>query len=215
MTYIKDNIFWLIGGAIIVVVFLLPIISFDYREYVSDLIRAYPYLAPIIIAIFRFLGVVLAPLPGAPVAFASMALWPWYEAWAYNFIGAELGMIAAFLIARKFREPVVARFAPLEKIHHWQDKISQRKQFWSFVGLRVVSLFAFDFVSYAAGLTKLSFRNFFLATLLVDIPIGFLFFYLGGLAIKYSIFLYGTFAAIFMINLFIFGYLRGNLKLLR
>lgn len=139
-----------------------------------------------------------------------MVILPWYEAWVWNFIGAESGAIAAFLIARKFREPVVARFAPLERIHQWQDKVSQRRQFWSFTGLRAASLIAFDFVSYAAGLTRLSFRTFVIATFLIDIPAGFLFFYFGGLAVKYSIFLLAVFAVIFMTAVITWNRLRNR-----
>lgn len=206
----KTSILWLIAGIIITVVFFLPIIFSDYQKYAVDLIERSPYLAPFIIIVFRFIGVVLAPLPGAPISFASMAVLPWYEAWAWNFIGAESGAITAFLIARKLREPAVARFAPLEKIHQWQDKVSQRRQFWSFTGFRAVSLVAFDFVSYAAGLTRLSFWTFIIATFLIDIPAGFLFFYFGGLAVKYSIFIFAVFAAIFMVTIFILNRLRNR-----
>lgn len=206
----RVKIFWILTGTIITAVFFLPIIFSDYQKYAVDLIGRSPYLAPLVIIVFRFIGVVLAPLPGAPIAFASMVILPWYEAWVWNFIGAESGAIAAFLIARKFREPVVARFAPLEGIHQWQDKVSQRRQFWSFTGLRAVSLVAFDFVSYAAGLTRLSFRTFVIATFLIDIPFGFLFFYFGGLAVKYSIFLLAVFAVIFMIAVVIWNRLRNR-----
>src|SRR3989344_581439 len=194
----RNKIFWLIGGLIIIAAFLLPIFSADYRAYMVGLIEQYPYAAPLIVIVFRFIGVVLAPLPGAPIAFASMAILPWPQALLYNFIGVELGAITAFFLARKFREPVVARFASLGKIHEWQEKVSRRKQLWAFTGLRPVSLVAFDFVSYAAGLTKLSFWTFLAATLIIDIPANFMFFYFGGLAVSFSVFLFGVFTIIFI-----------------
>ncbi len=206
----KANILWLTAGIIIVVIFLSPFIFPDYKKFITDLIQRSPYFAPVIIIIFRFLGVVLAPLPGAPVSFASMAVLPWQEAFIWNLIGAESGSIAAFFIARKFREPVVAHFAPLAKIHQWQDKISERKQFWSFAGFRIATLVAFDFVSYAAGLTKLPFRTFLVATLLVDIPANLIFFYFGGLAVRYGIFIVAVFVVIFMVTVFILNHLRSE-----
>jgi len=199
------NTTWILLSILIVVFFLAPIFLSDYRALFLSLINQYPLLAPLVIIIFRFLGVVAAPLPGAPVAFASMALLPWPKAWFYNFLGAELGAIAAFFLARFFRQPVVARFAPLQKINQWQEKISQTRQFWSFVALRAASLAAFDFVSYAAGLTKLSFLTFLAATLLVDIPATFIFFYLGGWAVQYSFFLYSLLAVISIIGLLVYG----------
>ncbi len=206
----KTNIFWLIAGIIITVIFFLPIIFSDYQKYVISFMGRSPYLAPFVIVIFRFIGVVLAPLPGAPISFASMTVLPWYEAWAWNFIGAESGAIVAFIIARKFREPVVAHFAPLGKIHQWQDKVSKRRQFWSFTGFRFVTLVAFDFVSYAAGLTRLPFRTFVVATFLVDIPTSLLFFYFGGLAVKYSIFILAVFGIMFMVAISILNHFQNR-----
>src|SRR3990167_11034387 len=196
----KNNLFWLGAGTVLAFFFLLPLVSHNYQEYAVGLIHTYPYLAPLLIIGFRFIGMVLAPLPGAPIAFSSMALLPWHEAWFYMFVGKEGGVVAAFYIADIFREPVVANFVPLEKIHRWQEQVSARKQFWAFAGLRLFSILAFDFVSYAAGLSKLSFKTFISATLLVDIPIGLLFFYLGGVAVKYSILFFGAFAVILVVG---------------
>jgi uncharacterized membrane protein YdjX (TVP38/TMEM64 family) len=199
----REKIFWFTLSVIIVIIFSLPILFSGYQEYVVGLIESSPYLAPLVIIVFRFLGVVLAPIPGAPIAFASMAVLPWQMAWLWNFIGAELGAMVAFLIARRFREPVVARFVSLEKIHQWQDKISQKKQFWGFVGLRFTALIAFDFISYAAGLAKLSFRTFLIATFLIDIPAGFIFFYFGGLAVGYSLSIFAVFIVMFFIATYV------------
>lgn len=194
-----QNFFWVAGGLLIVIIFLAPFASLDYQEYITRLLQAYPYLAPIIVIGVRFLTIVIAPLPGVPVSFASIAFLPWHEAWLYNLIAVELGSLCAFFIARRFREPVVARFAPLQNIHHWQKTISRRKQFWGFVALRFVSVSAFDFVSYAAGLTALPFRSFFAASLLVDMPVSFIFFYIGGRAFQYSVYFFGAFAALFIV----------------
>lgn len=204
----KKNFFWIAASLVIIVLFALPIISSEYLRIATDFITQYPASAALLIIPLRFLAVVLAPLPGSPIAFASMAVLPWWEALAYNFIGAELGIVAAFFIARKFREPVVAHVAPLQKVHEWQDTISQTKQFWGFVGLRLVALFATDFVSYAAGLSKLSFTRFILATLLVDIPAYLVFFYIGGIAVAYSIYLYLAFIAIFALVALLWFYTR-------
>lgn len=115
----KFNLYWFLGWVAVVVLFVTPLVLVDYWGYITDLIESFPYFAPVIVIVFRFIGVVLAPLPGAPVSFASIAFLPWHEAWLYNFIGAELGSICAFLIARRFRESVVARFASLQHVHEW------------------------------------------------------------------------------------------------
>lgn len=181
------------------VIFALPLISSRSFDFAAGLVRNYPYIAPLTIIGLRFMGVVVAPLPGSPVMLASIAILPWWQAWLYNFLGSMSGSMCAFFIARKFREPVVARFAPLREIHQWQEKISQHKQFWAFAALRLVALVAFDFVNYAAGLTRMSFWTYLGATLLVDVPVGLLFFYFGGIALRYSMYFLVIATALLMV----------------
>lgn len=201
MTIYRNKILFALGGIFITVFFLLPIISPYFRELFFAIINRYPFTAPLTIIIFRFLGVVIAPLPGLPVAFASMTLLPWWEAWVYNMAGTMSGAIVAFYIARIYRERVVTYIAPLQKVHEWQDQISQKKQWWTFVALRLVSLSMFDFVAYAAGLSKVSFATYVSTLLMIDIPISLAFFYFGGIAIKYSLYLFVGFALVFALFL--------------
>lgn len=197
---ISQNFWWILASAVIALLFFLPFAVPDYREFVERAIRDHPYAAPFVVIFFRFIGVVFAPISGAPVTFASIALLPWWQAWLYNVMGAFGGIFTAFFIARKFREPVVRHFAPLKKIHDWEEKISAKKQFWGFVALRFAGLSVFDFVSYAAGLSKLPFRTYFLTTFIVDLPLSALFFYIGGIAIQYSLYVTGFFVLLFLLT---------------
>lgn len=201
----KTKILWLAAGAVIIAIFLPLLFSNQYQSYTLDLIERFPYFAPVIIVVFRFLAVVLAPLPGGAVSLASVAILPWYEAMVWNFLGASIGAITAFSIARKFREPAVKRFAPLEKVHQWQDRISHKRKFWGFMGLRLVSTVAFDFVSYAAGLTKISFRTFIISILIIDLPVNVLFFYSAGQAIKYGVVILVALTGVLAVGIYIWS----------
>jgi len=83
-------------------------------------------------------------------------------------------------------------------VHAWQNTVSANMQFAGFLLLRLFSASAFDFVSYAAGLTTLPFSRFFLASLIIDVPVSFLFFYVGGQALRYGIYFSAVFALLFM-----------------
>lgn len=187
------------AGIIMAAVFLIPVFSGKYQTLVAAAVAGNPMYAFFIVAFARFLAIVIAPLPGQPVAFMSMAVMPWWQAWAANFIGADLGAIVAFLIARKFREPVAARFTGLHDLHKFEAALSGRTRFWGFLGLRFVAAGALDFFSYAAGLTKISFKVFVLATVLADIPITLAFFYFGGMAAQYGVYIMLAFIALFMV----------------
>lgn len=202
-----EKYWWGLAGVIVAAIFLLPFVMPGYRQFIEGLIRGYPHAGPFVIIVTRFLAVVLAPLPGAPVALASLLFFEWWEAWVYNFIGSTAGVVSAFWIARKYREPVVARFAPLEKIHHWQERVSKRRQFWTFAALRLAATTVFDFVSYAAGLTTMSFRTFVGAVLLVDIPVSLVFFYIGGVSVQYGVYVIGIAVFVFAAVIFALKYL--------
>ncbi len=136
-----------------------------------------------------------------PVALASMTLLPWWQAALYNFVGSAAGAVCAFFIARRFRVRAVAYFTPLQKILEWQRIVSARRQFWTFVAFRFVSFVAFDFVVYAIGLTSISFRKFVATLLIVDLPVAIVFFYIGGIALGYGIYIFIA----FMLLLFLSG----------
>lgn len=210
MNTYRNKILFALGGVLITVFFLLPIISPYFRESFFAIISRYPLTAPLTIIVFRFLGVVIAPLPGLPVAFASMTLLPWWEAWLYNIAGTISGAIVAFYIARIYRERAVAYIAPLQKVHEWQDQISRKKQWWTFVALRLVSLSMFDFVAYAAGLSKIPFTTYVSTLLIIDIPMSLAFFYFGGIAIQYSVYLFVGFALVFALFLCWSQYSKKN-----
>lgn len=195
----REKVVMAAAGIVMAAVFLIPVFSGKYQALIAAAVAANPMYAFFIVAFARFLAIVIAPLPGQPVAFMSMAVMPWWQAWAANFIGADVGAIVAFLIARKFREPVAARFTGLTNLHKFEEALSGRMRFWGFLGLRFAAAGALDFFSYAAGLTKIPFSTFLLATLLADIPISFAFFYFGGMAAQYGVYIMLGFIALFMI----------------
>ena len=200
----KHGIIWIAAGVILTAIFLSVIFSDAYQQIVTRYVETHAAAAPITIILLRAATNILAPLPGSPIAFASLAVLPWWQAWLYNLAGIQLGTVIAFFIARKFREPVVARFVSLRDIHAWQERVSKQKQFWGFAGLRLVAILAYDFVSYAAGLSKLPFLLFFGASLLVDVPLTLIFFYLGGVAYRYGAYLMVGVVVMFLVGAWIF-----------
>lgn len=194
----KQHRWWIAAGTLVFALFLPPLLLPDYRALVESLLTTHPYAAPLIVSVLRFVFVVIAPLPASPLIFVSIAFMPWWQAALFNYIGTTAGAVAAFFIARRWREPVVARFTPLKDIHAWQDRISRRRQFWAFLGLRFSTLMVFDYVSYMAGLTKMPFRTFLAALIIVDIPVHLVFFYLGGIAARYGIAIFLFFGVLFL-----------------
>lgn len=210
MSRSTKNLLWGLGGAIITVIFLAPLFYARYFELIKNFISLHPASAPVVVIFFRFIGVVLAPLPGSPVGLASIAVLPWWQAWIYNFVGVMTGAITAFFLARKFRERAIEKFASLREIHKWQEKIPKHRQFWTITFFRMTSIVAFDFVSYALGLTRMSFGMFLSTSLAAEIPWSFALYYLGGAAVRYSIYLFIFGIIISLILVAVLKYLKKD-----
>ena len=141
----------------------------------------YPLFAPLLIISWRILSIVVPPIPGAVLGFAFIPIIGWFWAFVFGFIGELIGATFAFYIARRFREPAVARFIPLQKLHAWEGKLSKKTEFLAFLGIRVTTGPIMDFISYVAGLSKINFRKFIVATFFAGLP-SMLLYFLGAQA---------------------------------
>ena len=95
-------------------------------------------------------------------------------------IGAELGAVIAFLIARWLGYEAVRRWSGADRMMSYLSR--ERSQLWLMAVVfvsRLLPFVSFDAVSYAAGLTPLSFWRFALATVVGIIPVSFLLTYAG------------------------------------
>lgn len=123
------------------------------------------------------LAILVSPIPSAPVAVAAGAAYGHIWGTIYVLLGAEAGALAAF---------GVARLVGYEVLHRWLgDRLStgffgSQNALMGIVFLsRLLPFISFDLVSYAAGLTALSFWRFAIATLAGIVPASFLLAHFG------------------------------------
>lgn len=165
---------FLTGVFFLILLFWLP----QYQEPITQFTFDHRLLAPLILIAWRFIGVVIPPIPAGILAFALIPVLGWFWVFLYSEIGLLLGACVAFFLARRFREPVVKRAVPLQEIAKWEAKVSQSTELWTFLLIRLATGPVMDFISYIAGLTKLRFRTFFIATVISLLPSA-LTYYLG------------------------------------
>lgn len=133
---------------------------------------------PVIIIALMTLAIVMSPLPSAPIALAAGAAYG-HTLWTlYVVIGAELGALLAFSIAR---------LLGIDVLRKWFGDSLARAPLLSPNGLmgvvfvsRLLPFISFDMVSYAAGLTSLSYTRFAIATLAGILPASFLLAHVGA-----------------------------------
>lgn len=135
---------------------------------------------PILIVMLMTLAVVASPIPSAPIAMAAGAAYGQVWGTVQVVIGAELGALVAFGLARILGRDALRRL--------FGDRVdagllgSQNALTAMVLASRLMPFVSFDMISYAAGLSRLQLWRFALATLAGIIPASFLLAHFGGVA---------------------------------
>ena len=148
----------------------------DSRPIVAR-IRALGMLGPALIVGLMVLAIVFNPLPSAPIAIAAGAVYGHTLGTIYIVIGAEIGAIIAFFIARTVGYEIASKHFDKFPLHRFG---SQNGLTLIVFAARLLPFMSFDLVSYAAGVTPLKTWRFALATLLGLVPMSFLLAHMGS-----------------------------------
>jgi uncharacterized membrane protein YdjX (TVP38/TMEM64 family) len=132
----------------------------------------------VIIAGLMAMAIVFNPIPSAPIALVSGAIYGHTWGTVYIVIGALVGAIIAFFIARLVGKEVVSRFTGKISVPSWIG--SQNSMMITVLLSRLVPFISFDLISYAAGLTSIKLWRFALATLIGLMPASFLLAHFGS-----------------------------------
>lgn len=110
-------------------------------------------------------------VPGAagPIQLASGVLFGFWLATLYSVIGSTLGYSISFWLARRYGRPMVERLVGgnMGRVEGLLDRLDS---VWGLATARFVFYFAYDFVAYAAGLSKARYLLFLLITFVLGFP---------------------------------------------
>lgn len=134
------------------------------------------WLAPVIFILAYIIATVLF-LPGALFTFAGGIIFGPVLGVFYNLVGATIGAALSFLIARYLASDFVSQRSG-GKLKQLINGVETEG--WRFVAfVRLVPLFPFNLLNYALGLTKISFRQYLVATFIFIIPGSIAYTYIG------------------------------------
>lgn len=142
-------------------------------EEVKTFVNSFGILGPLVIVVLITLTIVISPLTSIPFWFASLALFGFWQTCFYIFVSHSAGSAINFLIAQRWGRPIVAKLVGKKTM----KKIDEVTKIIGLKMLFIARLFggaSADYVSYAAGLTAMKFKPYFLISILAAIPMIFL-----------------------------------------
>jgi uncharacterized membrane protein YdjX (TVP38/TMEM64 family) len=152
------------------------------RESLDALVARAGLWGPLLIIGLMTVAVVASPIPSAPIAMAAGAAYGHVWGTVQVVIGAELGALIAFGLARVLGHDVLRRVFGASVDAGLLG--SQNALTWTVFASRLMPFISFDIISYAAGLSRLHAWRFALATLAGIIPTSFVLAHFGGAAVS-------------------------------
>ena len=160
-----------------------------------DYILSFGAWAPVVSTFLMILQAIAAPLPAFVITFANGLAFGAFRGGLLSLFGATLAAAVSFWISRALgREPVAALVGgtSLESADRWFARYGA----YAVLVARLIPILSFDVISFAAGLTRMGFPGFLLATIIGMAPATFIYAYLGGHAPQYVEALLAVFAVV-------------------
>jgi len=146
---------------------------------------------------------IAAPLPAFLITFANANLFGWWKgailSWSSAMAGAAVCFYIAKILGRDVAEKLTSK-AGLEQIDTFFERYGKN----TILICRLLPFVSFDIVSYAAGLTSMSFASFFVATGIGQLPATIVYSYVGGMLTGGAKLLVTALLLIFALSAFIF-----------
>ena len=152
------------------------------REAVTSWVESAGPWGPLAVIGLMTVAVVASPIPSAPIALAAGAAYGHYAGAIYVALGSEIGALTAFIIARGLGRGPVERFLG-DKADYGLLGSQNALTLTVFVS-RLLPFISFDAMSYAAGLSRLHFWRFALATMAGILPASFVLAHFGSVAME-------------------------------
>jgi uncharacterized membrane protein YdjX (TVP38/TMEM64 family) len=155
----------------------LPAFSLNPTQILQS-IQDLGFMGKLAFAGLLILAVVVSPIPGTPLTVAAGAVWSPWEAGFYGTIGVFVGSLVAYFLGRTLGRSLIR--ALCGKNIHLSKHRGEPYIGWLLFVSHLLPIVPFDLMSYGAGMIRLSFPLYAVATLLGTIPGTFLLAYLGA-----------------------------------
>jgi len=150
--------------AAIIILILLVILIFIYsfsllsQEKLTQISETLGIWGPLVLLLYIVISQVVAPISGFPgwlAAFALYGIWAFAILYTANMISGAIG----FLISQKLGRKWVGKLGGQKMLDHIDELLLHKEREMLIYG-RLIGFALYDIVSYAAGFTKISFKDY-------------------------------------------------------
>lgn len=169
--------------------FFTPVKLYFSRENLNalkEMVENQGVWAPLVF-IGLYIGATILFLPGTILTLLAGLIFGIWEGTLHVVIGANVGALAAFLIARYLGRSAVEGFLRRDPRIGRLDERIRTGGFMVVLWLRLVPLFPYNLLNYALGLTHVRLKDYLSANLLGMFPAIFVYVSLGNAASQFSL----------------------------
>lgn len=156
----------------------------NLQQRIADMLSWIEGLGPVGMAVFALIYIVACVLfiPGSLLTLGAGAIYGVVAGTILVSVSSTLGATAAFLVGRYFaRDWIAKKIEGNTRFTTIDDAVA--KEGWRIVGLtRLSPVFSFNLLNYAYGLTRVSLREYVLASWIGMMPGTVMYVYIGSLA---------------------------------
>jgi len=153
----------IVFGVIIIGILVNLSVPYLNSERFKAFIEERGPLGPVFIVSFTAFSQIFAPLPGSPASLLSVAVYGYTTTVFYVYVGSMLSATISFYLSRRFGRKLVTKFVGQKSMNEIDD-FARAEGTEVLIISRLIGFPLFDYISYAAGLTTIPFKKYFLIT---------------------------------------------------
>ena len=183
-------------------------------DQIIKLIRSWGMAAPVMSVLLMITQAIVAPLPAFLITAANGMIFGNYWGALISWIGALLGALTAFTIARLFETVALDKIVRNQKTADFIRHAGEKRGFYIILVSRLLPFISFDVISYMAGLSGIRPWAFILGTGLGMLPATIFYSFLGHEipAMEHKPSIIYTYTVVFIFILIVFSAVQNFRK---
>ena len=134
----------------------------------KDFIEDRGTLGPVFIVSFTAFSQIFAPFPGSPASIISIAVYGYTTTIIFVYLGGLLSSAISFYISRRFGRRLVIKFVGQNTMNEIDD-FARAEGTEVLIISRLIGFPLFDYISYAAGLTSIPFKKYYIISAICSV----------------------------------------------